>query len=129
MPEEKVAAKKPNTGLIAGIIGGAVAVIIIVIVSGGKANLVGKWNFYSMKQGDTEINAEDLKKMSGSDVDLGSIEFKNDGTGVMISGSTKTEFKYEGNKVTVDGESVEVKVDGDMLTMEKDGTSMVYKKN
>lgn len=130
MPEKE--AKKANTGLIAGIIGGVVAVvaivvvIIIIVTSGGGKELVGKWSVYSMKEGDTEISADTLKMFGMDDA---YIEFKEDGTGTMKINGQEQSFKYDGKKLTADGETKEVKVDGDKLTFEPaEGTSITFKK-
>ena len=129
MPEKE--AKKTNTGHIAGIIGGVVAVVaivvvIIIIVANGGKNLVGKWNIYSMKEGDTEVTAEMLEKFGMND---SYIEFKSDGTGTMKINGEEQSFKYEGTKVTIDGDSRDVKVDGDKITIEPtSSTSITFKK-
>ena len=129
MPEKE--AKKSNTGLIAGIIGGVVAVIaivvvIIVIIANGGSKLSGKYNIYSMKEGDREVSAEMLKTFG---MDGGYIEFKDGGKGVMNLYGQEQEFTYEGNKITADGETKELKVDGDKVTLEpSDSTSITFKK-
>lgn len=128
MPEKEA---KKNTGLIAGIVGGVVAVIaivvvIIIIIANGGSKLSGKYNIYSMKEGETEVTAEMLKTFG---MDDGYIEFKDGGKGTMkINGQTQ-DFTYDGNKITADGETKELKVDGDKITLEPaDGTSITFKK-
>lgn len=130
MPEKK-AEKKNNTGLIAGVIGAVVAVVaivvvIVIIIANGGSKLSGKYNVYSMKEGDTEVSADTLKAFGMAD---GYIEFKDGGKGVMNLYGQEQEFTYEGNKITADGETKEVKVDGDKITLEPtDSTSITFKK-
>ena len=130
MPEKKAEEKK-NTGLIAGIIAGVVAVVaivvvIVIIIANGGSKLSGKYNIYSMKEGDTEVSADTLKAFG---MDGGYIEFKDGGKGVMKINGEEQEFTYNGNKITADGETKELKVDGDKITLEPaEGTSITFKK-
>ena len=128
MPEKEA---KKNTGLIAGIVAGVVAVVaivvvIVIIIANGGTKLSGKYNIYSMKEGDNEITAETLKTFG---MDDGYMEFKDGGKGVMKINGEEQEFTYEGNKVTADGDTKELKVDGDKITLEPtEGTSITFKK-
>lgn len=117
---------KKNTGLIAGIVGGAVAliaivvVVIIVIANSAKGGLVGTWKLTSASVGGFELSGELLEQagMNGSE-----IEFKSDGTGVMrLKGQEDgdSSFKYDNDKktLTADGQTVDIKVDGNKITIE-----------
>ena len=129
MPE-KTAEK--NTGLIIGIIAGVAAaivtaVVVIMIVVLGKGGFeAGSYKLTSMTEGDTTMNADQLKEIGIS----GTFELKEDGTGVAhLSDKGDEDFKWNKSKktITIDGKEIEVKVDGKSFTIEvDDGVTQTY---
>ncbi len=133
MPEKENA---KNTGMIAGIIGGAVAliaiiVVVIIIIANNSGNIVGKYTIDSMTEGGTTIDAEKIKEYYGDEE--WSIEFKDDNKCVMkgIGGRSEVECTYDKDKkkITAEGDDTDFTVDGDKITIKMDSsTSMTFKK-
>ena len=125
---------KKNTGLIAGIIGGAIAIIaivivIIVIAANSGAKLVGSWKATKMIEGNTTYTTEELEKYNLK----AEITFNEDGTGTLKTGTDKEEekFTYDKDKKTIksDGESYNYAIDGKELTVKLSSSmSFVFEK-
>ena len=130
---QEAKAKNANKGLLIGIICGAiatiaiVAVILVLVLTGGKADLVGTWKLTSMKEGDTEYNLEQLEKIHYE----GSMTFKEDGTGTLkMPGSGTNSFSYDKDKMTatIEGDTTDLKVSGKTLTIEEGTVKMQFEK-
>lgn len=110
----------------------AVLLVMVMLVAlaacggnkGGKGGPNGKYYAESMSMEGTTLSLSDLG-MSG---DSFYIEFNADGTGVMNSMGEVTNFTWEGNKMTADGETTEFQFDGTTVTMEESGMSITFKK-
>ncbi|MBR5419402.1 lipocalin family protein [Candidatus Saccharibacteria bacterium] len=122
-----------NKGLLAGIVGGAVAIVAIVaiilvlIITGAKADLVGTWKMKSMTEKGKEYNTSQLEVL-GYD---GSITFREDGAGTFsMTGKTGVPFEYDKEKstMTIGNETIELKVSGSTLTFEYDSIGMSFEK-
>ncbi len=125
--------KNANKGLLIAIICGAVAtlaivaVIIVLVLTGGKADLVGTWKLQSMKEGDKEFNVEQLEKFGMS----GSMTFNADGTGVYKqTGISDSKFAYDKDKMTasIEGDEAKLSVSGKTLTVESGNMTMKLEK-
>ena len=125
--------KNANKGLLIAIICGAVAtlaivaVIIVLVLTGGKADLVGTWKLQSMKEGDKEFNVEQLEKFGMS----GSMTFNADGTGVYKqTGLSDSKFAYDKDKMTasIEGDEAKLSVSGKTLTVESGNMTMKLEK-
>ena len=125
--------KNANKGLLIAIICGAVAtlaivaVIIVLVLTGGKADLVGTWKLQSMKEGDKEFNVEQLEKFGMS----GSMTFNADGTGVYKqTGLSDNKFAYDKDKMTasIEGDEAKLSVSGKTLTVESGNMTMKLEK-
>ena len=125
--------KNANKGLLIAIICGAVAtlaivaVIIVLVLTGGKADLVGTWKLQSMKEGDKEFNVEQLEKFGMS----GSMTFNADGTGVYKqTGLSDSKFAYDKDKMTasIEGDEAKLSVSGKTLTVESGDMTMKLEK-
>ena len=130
---QEAKAKNANKGLLIGIICGAiatiaiVAVILVLVLTGGKADLVGTWKLTSMKEGDTEYNLEQLEKIHYE----GSMTFKEDGTGTLkMPGSGTNSFSYDKDKMTMTaaGDTTDIKVDGSKIVIEEDTVKMEFER-
>ncbi len=125
--------KNANKGLLIAIICGAVAtlaivaVIIVLVLTGGKADLVGTWKLQSMKEGDKEFNVEQLEKFGMN----GSMTFNEDGTGVYKqTGLSDSKFAYDKDKMTasIEGDEAKLSVSGKTLTVESGKMMMKLEK-
>ncbi len=116
--------KKSNTGLIAGIIGGAVAITAIIVLvlvltlGGGSKGIVGTWKIVSAtERGEVATDAQ-LKAMGLEDFE---ITFESDGTcsAVRKGGEENTgDCKYEDGKLYTGKDDVsDYELDGDKLTI------------
>ena len=126
----EVQAKK-NTGLIAGIIAGAVAivaivVVVIVIIANSAPSIVGKWSIVGAKEGDTEISLETIKSIGLEN----SMEFKDDGTCSLTNNEGTKSCTYDKEKKTInnEGEAGTYEIKDGKLRVTTDGLVMIYEK-
>jgi hypothetical protein len=127
--------KKSNTGLIAGIIGGAVAVtaiivlILVLALGGGSSSIVGTWKVVSaMEKGEVVSEAQ----MKAAGLDDFEITFESDGTCSAVRKGEKNtgDCKYEDGKLYAGDDDVwKYKLDGGKLTIDiSENASMVLEK-
>ena len=135
-----MAEKKSNTGLIAGIIGGAVvivaAIVIVLVIVLGNSGPSGKYTLTKMTDKDGKDYSGLLSLLGGGEAM--SIEFKGDGKCVVTGFSSSEEsgkaqdctYTKDSIKATEDGEEKELKYkfeDG-KVSIEDDGSVMVFEK-
>lgn len=115
--------KKSNAGIIAGIIGGAVAITAIVVLilvltlGGGSKGIVGTWKVVSATEKGQTITGEQLKTTG---LDGYKMTFESDGTCSVIKNGKEgaSSCKYEDGKIYDDNEEAGAyELDGDKLTI------------
>lgn len=97
----------------------------------GDKGTVGKYNLKTMSVGDTTINVDDLKALSGQDGLEFYLELKNDGTAELVMGEERQALLYKDGKMWAEDQEdqkVPFTVKGNTLTLEQDGAKLTFKK-
>lgn len=102
------------------------AVSLFACGGGAKNSDAGYYIMDSVKEGDSEISADDLKEFGLT----GYVVLNDDGTGVMsVEGEEPADIEWGNGKFKADDEEVEYTIDGDILTVEIEGLTVNYKRS
>ena len=102
----------------------------LVACGGSKDNIVGSYEFYSMKMEGETIKAKDLEDFGLESDDI-TLKIKKNGTAILEMAGETIDMEWEDGEIWPEGEedeAVEYKFKGGKLTFEAEGAEMVFKK-
>lgn len=119
------------TVIIAAIILIVVAVSFCVSNNGLNAlinkNIEGYYEIYEINANDTNYSNEEIQSLKKLGL-KGSLELKEDKTGILDMFGQRKELTYDNSKMTVNGELIPYKVEGDKIILKQEGEEQIFKK-